>query len=122
MTSEWLRPIASPSEMEPAFRVLASAPNAMSDNLKGRQAQIKKVHAIDAPVVIAELLRDLWALKYVKKALSQVEEEALRRLTDCFVTEWSVCMDIPVEQAKVKFNELIHEGQNKENDDNSDQK
>ena len=113
MTSEWLRPIASPSEIESAQRVLSSTPEPMSDNLKSRQSTIKNVQAIDSPASIAELLRDLWALKFENKTLPQIEEEALRRFTDCFVTEWSVCMDLPIEQVRTEFNQLIHKGQNR---------
>ena len=113
MTSEWLRPVASPSEIQSALLVLASVPENMPDNLKGRQKQIRDVHANDEPVVIGELLRDLWALKYEKKTLGQMEELALRRLTDCFLAEWSVCMDLPIEQVKLRFNELKHESRDK---------
>ena len=67
----------------------------------------------DHPAEIAELLRDLWALKHEKKSLSQIEEEALRRLTDSFVTEWAISMDQPSENVRQEFNELLYKGQTK---------
>ena len=105
--------VADPSDIQSALHVLESAPIPMSDNLKTRQSRIKNVYASDKPVEIAELLRDLWALKHEKKTLSQIEEEALRRLTDCFVTEWSISMDQPSENVRQEFIELIYKGQNR---------
>lgn len=111
MTSKWLRPIASPSEIQSALKILRSPPDPMSDNIKGRQSQIKNTNTNDDPVVIAQLLRDLWALKKEKKALYQMEEEALRRFTDCFIAEWSVSLDISIERTKQEFNEMLYIGQ-----------
>jgi RNA polymerase-interacting CarD/CdnL/TRCF family regulator len=119
MPSEWLRPIASPSDIQPALEILRSTPRPMSDNLKSRQSLVKNMNTNDEPVVIAELLRDLWALKKEKKSLSQIEEEALRRFTDCFLAEWSASMKVTIEGAKQEFEELLQTGQEQLKDNTS---
>lgn len=107
MNDEWLRPLASPDDIEQALEALGAPPKKMSDNLNIRRSQINKVDSNDHPVIIAELLRDLWALKKVKKTLSQVEEEALRHLTDCFLTEWTVSLEGTTEGAKQEFEKRL---------------
>lgn len=110
MNDEWLRPLASLEDIQQAFEILSRPPRPMSDNLNSRKGRIKNIDANDAPAVLAELLRDLWALKKEKKMLSQMEEAALRRLTDCFLAEWSISLDVPVDEAKQEFERLLQIG------------
>jgi RNA polymerase-interacting CarD/CdnL/TRCF family regulator len=110
MNDEWLRPLASLQDIQRALEVLKKPPQPMSDNLNSRKGRIKKTDANDEPVVIAELLRDLWALKKEKKMLSQAEEAALRRFTGCFLAEWSVGLDVPIEEARQEFERLLQMG------------
>jgi RNA polymerase-interacting CarD/CdnL/TRCF family regulator len=113
MNEEWLRPLASPGDIEAALEVLQRPPKPMSDNLNNRKNRIRKVDSNDAPVEIARLLRDLWALKKAKKTLSQAEEEALRHFTGCFLAEWSVCLDGTMEDTKEEFEALLQIGRQK---------
>jgi RNA polymerase-interacting CarD/CdnL/TRCF family regulator len=113
MNEKWLRPLASPGEIEAALEVLQQAPEPMSDNLNNRKNRIKKLDSNDEPVKIARLLRDLWALKKKKKTLSQAEEEALRHFTNCFLAEWSVCLDGTMEDTKEEFEALLQIGRAK---------
>lgn len=111
MNEEWLRPLASPSEIYKALDILVSPPRPAPDNINSRKSRVKKVDSNDAPAEIARLLRDLLALKREKnKNLIQAEREALRHFTDCFLAEWSVSADIPIEEAKQEFEELVHNG------------
>ncbi len=113
MNEDWLRPLASRGDIEAALEVLQRAPKAMSDNLNDRKNRIKKVDSYDAPVEIARLLRDLWALKKAKKTLSQAEEAALRHFTDCFLAEWSASLDGTMEDTKEAFEALLQIGRGK---------
>lgn len=109
---KWLRPLATPAEMEQALQVLGSPPRPMSKNRNKRLATITAVDSNDPPVAIAELLRDLCELKREKRGnLSKPERDALRRFTDCFLAEWSVCCGISVEVAAQEFERLIRLGQ-----------
>jgi RNA polymerase-interacting CarD/CdnL/TRCF family regulator len=107
MNDEWLRPIAAPADFRQAIEVLNSPPEPMADNLNSRKSRIKNLDTSDTPAEIAELLRDLWALKKEKKTLSQAEEEALRRFTSCFQAEWSISLEIPIEEAQEEFETMI---------------
>ncbi len=111
VNDDWLRPIATQAEMKKALDILKSPPQPMSDNQNSRKSQIGKVESYDLPVIIAELLRDLWALKKEKKTLYKAEEDSLRHLTECFLAEWAVSLDVPVEGAKQRFEELLLTGQ-----------
>lgn len=107
LNEEWLRSVASDVEMRQALAVLAGQPQQMNDNLNKRKSRIKEVDSNCAPTEIAELLRDLKALKKRKTTLSQFEEQALRHLTECFLAELSVSLDIDKEQARQIFNDLF---------------
>ena len=110
VNEDWLRPLATPADIQRALEILKSPPQPMSDNLNSRKSRIKEVDSNDAPAVIAELLRDLWALKKEKKTLSQAEEAALNHFTNCFLTEWSVSEKGTVEEVKQKFESLLRQG------------
>jgi len=111
MNDEWLRPIAPSAEFRRALDTLSSPPQPMSDTLNSRKKRIKNVDTSASPVEIAELLRDLWALKKLKKTLSQAEEAALSRFTNCFLAEWSQSLRVPISEAKEEFNRAIQVGQ-----------
>ncbi len=113
MNDDWLRPIAAPADFRRALKVLRSPPQPMADSLNSRKSRIRNLDTSDSPEEIAELLRDLWALKKKKKTLSQAEERALRRFTNCFQAEWSVSLDTPIDEAKEEFDALLHIGQSK---------
>ena len=72
MNDEWLRPVAAENDFRRALKVLRSPPQPMADTLNGRKGRIRSVDTSDAPEEIAELLRDLWALKKEKKTLSSI--------------------------------------------------
>jgi len=110
MNDEWLRPVASAAEFRQALEALSGSPQPMSDKLNSRKKRIKNLDTSASPIEIAELLRDLWALKKVKKVLSQAEEEALSRFTNCFLAEWSQSLNVPINEAKVDFNRLLQIG------------
>lgn len=82
----------------------------MADNINSRKSQIKQVNSSDEPAAIAELLRDLRALKKEKTTLAQTEEAALRHFTDCLVSEWAISMDITRNEAQQQFEDLIRLG------------
>jgi RNA polymerase-interacting CarD/CdnL/TRCF family regulator len=83
----------------------------MSDKLNSRKNRIKNLDTSAPPIEIARLLRDLWALKKVKKTLSQAEETALNRFTNCFLAEWSQSLSVPINEAKKEFDRAIQIGQ-----------
>ena len=111
MNDDWLRPIASSVDFRLALAVLSSPPQPMSSKFNSRKSRIKNLATSDSPAAIAELLRDLWARKKVKKMLSQAEEAALRRFTNCFLAEWSQSLNVPIDEAKEEFNRVLQIGQ-----------
>lgn len=117
MNDDWLRPLASPAKIDKAFKILKSRPQPMSANLKSRKGKIGKVDSKAEPAEIAELLRDLWALKKKKKILAQVEERALRHFTNCFLAEVSVSLNLPFEVAESKFKQLLSVGRERWTDE-----
>jgi RNA polymerase-interacting CarD/CdnL/TRCF family regulator len=115
MNDEWLRPLASPEELDEALTVLRSAPQPLESNSYKRRGHIMTVRAGDMPAEVAPLLRDLWARRKAKKSLSMDEENTLRHLTDCFLTEWSLLTGLQLEAAGREFEALLSAGRKKAN-------
>jgi RNA polymerase-interacting CarD/CdnL/TRCF family regulator len=107
LNADWLRPLASPAEIQQALEVLRHSPSAMDTDPIERKNRIKKVKQNFSPVVIAEILRDLWAHNKAKKQVSQTDLEALRYFMNFFLAEWSVCMDLEVGAAKQQLTDML---------------
>jgi RNA polymerase-interacting CarD/CdnL/TRCF family regulator len=107
LNGDWLRPLASPAEIQLALEVIRSPPHAMDADPTKRKSRINNVKPNHSPVVIAEILRDLWAHNKEKKQVSQSDVEALRHLTDLFLSEWSVCMDLEMGVIKQQLNDML---------------
>lgn len=116
MNDEWLRPVATQAEIEKALLVLGSPPRQMAASLNHRKNRINKVTSSDTPATIAELIRDLWALKKEKKTLSMLEEQALRHFTSCFLSEWSVCMELDIDVVKQEIDVILKRQRENEED------
>lgn len=115
MNDEWLRPLASPEELDEALTVLGSAPQPLENDTYKRRGHIMTIRAGDMPTVVAALLRDLWARRRAKKSLSMDEESILRHLTDCFLTEWSLLTGLEPEAAGREFEALLRDGRKEAN-------
>lgn len=113
MNEEWLRPLATPEEFDEALTVLRSAPQPLETNPYKRRGHIMTIRAGDMPAVVAALLRDLWARRKAKKSLSMDDENILRHLTDCFLTEWSLLTGLELEAAAREFEALLRAGRKK---------
>ncbi len=108
LNEEWVRPVGPPSEVRAALKVLDSQPKGMDSNPNARRGALKNVSLHAAPEVTAELLRDLWAFKKEKKHLAQHEERILRLLTTCFIAEWSLCLELDIQDVEERFHAIIH--------------
>lgn len=108
LNDEWLRPVASATEIHGALAILASHPQVMDANPNTRRLVLKNVSLHAEPSETAELLRDLWAFKREKKHIAQHEEKALRLLTSCFIAEWSVCLELDIEEVEQRFHAIVH--------------
>lgn len=109
MNDEWLRPLASPEELDEALTVLCSAPQPLESDTYKRRGYTMTIRAGDMPAVVAALLRDLSARRRAKKSLSMDEESKLRHLTDCFLTEWSLLTGLELEAAGREYEELLRD-------------
>ena len=105
--TDWLRPLATPAEIEQALEVLSRPPTPMDADPIVRKNRIKKVKLDFSPAVIAEILRDLWAHNKAKKQVAQTDLEALRYFTDFFLTEWSVCMNLEMGVLKQQIHDML---------------
>ena len=103
----WLRPVVEPAEMEEAVEVLRTYEGTIEGNLSQRQSRVRRVSPNDSPVEIALLLRDLRTLRSKNKNLSRVEENALRLYTTCFTTEWSVSLQMNINEVRALFDNIL---------------
>jgi RNA polymerase-interacting CarD/CdnL/TRCF family regulator len=101
-----VRTIASPQKFKRTVRLLSEPGKKMAKMHKVRRKRIHD-HSLDGDLkTTALLIRDLWARK-LEKSLNDTEMRALSKLTDRFVKEWSLAMEIPEEEAMKRLNELV---------------
>jgi CarD family transcriptional regulator len=101
-----IRPIASKSRMQRALTALRKKPHSMDDDHNKRKKRIKEVLLDSSLTEIAELLRDLAWRQAVKK-LNPSEEDAMSRLCERFVKEWSVSLEISAREARQKLHTIF---------------
>ncbi len=75
-----------------------------------RKDRINQIQTENAIPAIARLIRDLCA-RQTHKSLSDTEQRALRHLTERFIAEWSVCMNMEQELARRQLSSLLNQGQ-----------
>lgn len=108
-----VRTIASPRKFERTVRLLSEPGEEMAKLHKVRRKRIRE-HSLDGDLkTTALLIRDLWTRKQ-EKSLNDTEMRALSRLTDLFVKEWSLAMEITEEEATKRLNELVMMASEKE--------
>ena len=107
MNTDWLRPLASPTEIKQALGVLGRDPRRMDADYTKRRSRINNIKPNNAPAVIAEILRDLSARHKERKQLSQTDLEAVRHFTHLFLAEWSVCMNLEMDVVEQQLSNLL---------------
>ncbi|MDH5506114.1 MAG: hypothetical protein OEZ02_02705 [Anaerolineae bacterium] len=103
-----IRPVASKQKMRNAIKVFKSAPEPLSQDHNERKRQIGEVMADLSLIATAELIRDLCVRK-VEHKLNPSEEKALLQLSENLTREWSVSMEIEIEKAQTKYQDIIQE-------------
>ena len=104
--SSRIRPVASKSRMKRALTALRRTPHSMDKDHNMRKKRIKQVLLDSSLTAIAELLRDLAWRQAVKK-LNPTEEDAMSRLQDRFIKEWSVALKISDREARQKLHTIL---------------
>jgi RNA polymerase-interacting CarD/CdnL/TRCF family regulator len=111
LDSERLRPISTEDELRQALNILSRPPREMDSDHNNRKRRIKRIHAEGTLISMARLVRDLWARRKRKKRLNATEERALDHLQERLVTEWSVCNDINIEEARKELQSMLQNHQ-----------
>jgi CarD family transcriptional regulator len=109
LDQSWFRPLATPGELDEAKSILQKPPRQMDTNFVKRKDRINKVQSENAIPAIARLIRDLFA-RQIHKSLSDTEQRALRHLTERFIAEWSVCLNLEQEIARSQLSNLLNQG------------
>ena len=111
--NERIRPIASPTSIQRALRILKRAPKKMDANYKTRRKRIQKV-CLDGDLrTDMRLVRDLHARQF-KKGLNETEVHALTFTTNRFLKEWSLCKGLEINEARRKFEHFLKISREKE--------
>jgi RNA polymerase-interacting CarD/CdnL/TRCF family regulator len=102
-----VRRVVNKDRLKKALTVLKSAPENMTNNYRSREARIKKVIFESGSLVkMAELLRDLLARGKSKK-LNTTERNAIEKLEERFIREWSASREVSIDKARSGFQEII---------------
>jgi RNA polymerase-interacting CarD/CdnL/TRCF family regulator len=107
LESENIRELSDKNEFQLAIDALKEEPVEMSTNINTRKGHISQVMAENIPVSTACLVRDLRARHEALGTLNQTESQAFRSLSDRLIQEWAVCMEISIEEANYKLQEMI---------------
>jgi RNA polymerase-interacting CarD/CdnL/TRCF family regulator len=110
--NRWFRPLASQEEFDEIIDILQRPPREMHDNHNTRKKRINTVKSEGSLEELARIIRDLWGRR-AQKRLNNTEERALRRFTDRFLREWSVCKDLDEEEARQRMQSILQESTSK---------
>ena len=101
-----VEPLPSKKELKKALRIFNKQPEMMGKNANERKGRINMVQTEGSLMAIAKLIRDL-TYQASTKNLTVTEQRALKTLTDRFTNIWSVCLDINVDKARQKLNQML---------------
>ncbi len=104
-----LRPLSSPEDIKKIARILRRKPNDMDPDHMQRKRVIRDVLSEGTLLDMARLIRDLSA-RQVDKKLNPTEEDALKRFRDRLVREWSVCLEMEMDEANQEFQACLDKG------------
>lgn len=105
-----VRPVASTYQLRKAIKALKEPPREDIFNSKQRQEWIKEARSNGSLTMICELVRDLSALQD-EKSLGENDRRSLDFFKKLLLQEWSICADMPVEDAKFQLRELLGKDQ-----------
>ena len=116
MDTGQLRPISESTEFLAALELLKGEPNELDPNINIRNNQIKEIINENTPSGTAQLVRDLWAREHKKGNLNESERRAYRTLSDRLLQEWSLCMDVEIDEARASLDRKLRYGDEVETD------
>ena len=101
------RRVVNKARFKRALDALKDQPKKMAKNYRTRNARIREIiYESGSLEKMAGLLRDLLALRKSKK-LNTTEKNAVDKIRERMVREWSVSRDIPVEEARTKLQKIV---------------
>lgn len=104
-----LRQITSPEDFAQAVSVLQRPSEKMSSIFQSRLARIRQAQAKGTPRALARIIRDLWARQERRGQLSSTETQALRKLMDQLLAEWSVSTGMDESQTSKKLFSMLRQ-------------
>ena len=104
--SDRVRPVTSTSNMRRIIRTLQKPSKEFSDDYKERKREIRERLDEGSLISKARMVRDLAAWRKAHR-LNTTEEEILDQLTERLVMEWSVCMEIEINEVRGKLRSLL---------------
>jgi len=108
MDENTVRPLASPRRIRRALKILQEAPEKMASNYKIRRKRIRETTLDGALRSDIELMRDMFA-RQTNRGLNPTEEESFRSLKTRFLKEWSLSLNVDIEEARQNFNRLLQQ-------------
>ncbi len=103
---ERIRPVASQSKWKSILRLLKKPAKQMETAHQKRKKRIRDATLDGSLQSTAKLIRDLWGRKS-ERTLNETESRALKRLTERFVKEWALSMEITEEEARQSFHQIV---------------
>jgi RNA polymerase-interacting CarD/CdnL/TRCF family regulator len=104
-----VHPVASQELIQRAIEILQSAPDGLENDPLQWKERIDDVQADGDFLAICGLVRDLTALKTMKK-LNRTQDQALNNLQDRLLREWAASLEVDAETILPMIQAYLHEG------------
>ncbi len=101
-----VRKVASTYKIRKAIKILQDSPGALDPDHNKRKRQIAEMASDGSLEMTAQLVRDLYARRYIK-GLNDHEETLLSKMSGRFVYEWSISKKTDIDSIQEKFNDII---------------
>jgi RNA polymerase-interacting CarD/CdnL/TRCF family regulator len=103
-----LHPVASQELVQRVIEILQSAPQGLEDDPLQWKQRIENVQTDGDLLAISSIIRDLAALKRVKK-LNRIQEQALNDLENRLLREWSASSEVDVKSIRPRLRAYLQE-------------
>jgi CarD family transcriptional regulator len=103
-----IRPVATPSQLYSALKILKKPPEELESDYRSRQRQLKEVKSEGSLNSVCRIVRDLSARRFAK-SLNSTEEKIFDFFKTILLREWSLSAEVSVEDARKGLRRLLKE-------------
>lgn len=101
-----IRPVTGQEQVKQALKEFQQPPGELDLHHRAWRERIKSVSSEGRLLAMARVIRDLTAKSNLKK-LNDFESQSLRQLSERFMREWSVSMELDLPTVRQRFHHML---------------